>query len=180
MNSDTGRQFISDIAFVYEQQRKLAEGAASQLNDEQFFHALNPGCNSVAVIMKHVGGNLRSRWRDFLTSDGEKPDRNRDGEFIIEGETRRKVMSVWEQGFDTLEQSLGSLTSDDLARTIRIRGEPQLVTQALARNLAHVAHHSGQVVFLAKAISGARWKTLSIPRGGSTTAVLGDFWSGKR
>jgi hypothetical protein len=178
MNSDTGQQLIADIAFVYQQQRRLAENAADQLSDAEFFQTLDADGNSVAVIMKHVGGNLRSRWRDFLTSDGEKPDRNRAGEFVVAGETRADVLRVWQQGFETLDGTLSALRSADLARTIHIRGEPQLVTQALARNLAHVAHHAGQVVFLAKVIRGSQWQTLSIPRGGSQQ-VRGDFWSGK-
>jgi hypothetical protein len=179
MNSDTGKQLVSDIAFVYLQQRKLAENAAAQLNDAQFFHTLDPESNSVGVLMKHVGGNLRSRWRDFLTTDGEKPDRNRDGEFIVTGETRDDVLNVWRRGFETLESTLAALSDNDLGRTIHIRGEPALVSQALARNLAHVAHHAGQIVLLAKTLCGTSWKTLSIPRGASNQ-ILGDFWSSKR
>ena len=177
MNTDTG-QVIKDIGFVYQQQRRLAENAAGQLSDEEFFRALDAESNSVAVIMKHVGGNLRSRWTDFLTSDGEKPDRNRDGEFLLQSETRKDVMSVWDNGFAVLDDTLRTLTEADLARTVLIRGEPCTVSQALARNVTHVAHHAGQVVFLAKMICGPRWKTLSIPRGASTQ-VLGNFWAGR-
>src|SRR5262245_24414395 len=161
MNTDTG-QVIQDIGFVYQQQRRLAENAAGQLNDEEFFRAVDAESNSVAVLMKHVGGNLRSRWTDFLTSDGEKPDRNRDGEFLAQGETRKSVMSVWDNGFAVLDDTLRTLTESDLARIVLIRGEPCTVSQALARNVTHVAHHAGQVVFLAKMICGPRWKTLSI------------------
>jgi uncharacterized damage-inducible protein DinB len=170
---------INDAAFVYLQQRRLAENAAAQLTDEEFFRAVDAESNSVAVILKHVGGNLRSRWTDFLTSDGEKPDRNRDGEFLVEGETRKDVLSVWERGFAVLENTLAELRDADLTRTVLIRAEPCTVSQALARNLAHVAHHAGQVVFLAKMICGPRWKTLSIPRGASVQ-VLGNFWAGPR
>ena len=177
MNTDTG-QVIKDIGFVYQQQRRLAENAAGQLSDEEFFRALDAESNSVAVIMKHVGGNLRSRWTDFLTSDGEKPDRNRDGEFLLQSETRKDVMSVWDNGFAVLDDTLRTLTEADLAHTVLIRGEPCTVSQALARNVTHVAHHAGQVVFLAKMICGPRWKTLSIPRGASTQ-VLGNFWAGR-
>ena len=178
MNTTTS-QIIEDIAFVYQQQRKLAENAAGQLTDEEFFRALDADSNSVAVIMKHVGGNLRSRWTDFLTTDGEKPDRNRAGEFLINGETRKDVLSVWNNGFAAVENSLRTLTTADLTRTVLIRGEPCTVSQALARNVTHVAHHAGQVVFLAKMICGPRWKTLSIPRGASSQ-VLGNFWAGTR
>jgi uncharacterized damage-inducible protein DinB len=170
---------INDAAFVYQQQRRLAENAAAQLSDEEFFRAVDTESNSVAVIMKHVGGNLRSRWTDFLTSDGEKPDRNRDGEFLIEGQTRKDVLNVWERGFAALENALVSLTDADLTRTVLIRAEPCTVSQALARNLAHVAHHAGQVVFLSKMICGPRWHTLSIARGASAQ-ILGNFWAGPR
>jgi uncharacterized damage-inducible protein DinB len=179
MNSDIRQQIIGDIAFVFQQQRQLAEGAASQLTDEEFFRNVGSESNSVAVLIKHVGGNLRSRWTDFLTSDGEKPDRNRDGEFITDGETRKDVMNVWERGFSALDGALGALRGSELDTTVYIRGEPCTVAQALARNVTHVAHHSGQIVFLSKLISGPRWKTLSIPRGASQQ-VLGNFWTGPR
>jgi Protein of unknown function (DUF1572) len=170
---------INDAAFVYLQQRRLAENAAAQLTDEEFFRAVDAESNSVAVLMKHVGGNLRSRWTDFLTSDGEKPDRNRDGEFLVEGETRKDVLRVWERGFAVLENTLAELSDVDLTRTVLIRAEPCTVSQAIARNLAHVAHHAGQIVFLAKMICGPRWKTLSIARGASAQ-ILGNFWAGPR
>ena len=172
-------QIINDAAFVYQQQRRLAENAAAQLSDQEFFRAVDAESNSVAVIMKHVGGNLRSRWTDFLTADGEKPDRNRDGEFLVEAETRKDVLNVWERGFAALENTLAALTDADLTRTVLIRAEPCTVSQALMRNLAHVAHHTGQVVFLAKMICGPRWHTLSIPRGASAQ-ILGNFWAGPR
>ena len=178
MSTETG-QVIQDIGFVYQQQRRLAENAAAQLNDEEFFRALDAESNSVGVIMKHVGGNLRSRWTDFLTSDGEKPDRNRAGEFLVQGETRADVLRVWESGFSVLEHTLRTLSDADLTRTVLIRAEACTVSQALARNVAHVAHHAGQVVFLAKMLCGPRWKTLSIPRG-TSTQVLGNFWATTR
>jgi uncharacterized damage-inducible protein DinB len=178
MSTETG-SIIQDIGFVYQQQRRLAENAAAQLNDEEFFRALDAESNSVGVLMKHVGGNLRSRWTDFLTSDGEKPGRNRDGEFLVQGETRADVLRVWESGFSVLEHTLRTLTDADLTRTVLIRAEPCTVSQALARNVTHVAHHAGQVVFLAKMLCGPRWKTLSIPRGASNQ-ILGNFWAGTR
>jgi hypothetical protein len=178
MTDDIGTHALQDIAFVFRQQRRLAEAAAQQLDDEQFFHAPNEEANSVAVIMKHVGGNLRSRWTDFLTTDGEKPDRNRDGEFVVAGESRASVMQTWNEGFARLETTLQMLTAADLARTVTIRGEPHTVLQALIRNLAHTSHHAGQVVHLAKIIARDAWLTLSIPRGGAQ--VLGNFWVAAR
>jgi hypothetical protein len=178
MNSETGKQWIADTAHVFNQQRRLAEGAAQQVDDDAFARALDPESNSIAVIMKHVGGNLRSRWTDFLTSDGEKPDRNRDGEFVAEGESRADIMRTWNLGWQRLEDTLHSLQPEDLTRTVTIRGEPCTVIQALLRNLAHASHHCGQIVFLAKAHAHADWQTLSIPRGGSGGAA-GNFWANR-
>ena len=179
MNHETGKQWIADAAHVFNQQRRLAEGAAKQVDDEAFYRALDPESNSIAVIMKHVGGNLRSRWTDFLISDGEKPDRNRDGEFITDGESRADIMRTWNDGWQRLEDALKSLQPDDLTRTVTIRGEPCSVIQALLRNLAHASHHCGQIVFLAKAMAQSDWQTLSIPRGGSAR-VAGNFWADRR
>jgi hypothetical protein len=175
MQTDTGRQLLDDVAFVYRQQRRLAEGALQQIDDAQFFQATDPESNSIAAIVKHVGGNLRSRWTDFLTSDGEKPDRNRDGEFETANQTRAEIMDVWNQGWRQLEITLAALETADLERTVTIRAEPHSVVQALVRNLAHAAHHAGQIVFLAKSLAGPGWRTLSIPRAGSTR-VVGNFW----
>ncbi|MGH7459403.1 MAG: DinB family protein [Pseudomonas sp.] len=175
MHRDIGSQLLADAAFVYNQQRRLAEAAAQQIDDAQFFQVADRESNSVAVIMKHVGGNLRSRWTEFLTSDGEKPDRNRDGEFITEGENRSDVMRTWNEGWQRLEDTLASLTSADLQRSVTVRGEPQTVIQALLRNLSHASHHAGQIVLLAKSMAGAEWRTLSIPRGDSSR-VAGNFW----
>lgn len=169
---------IDDIAHVYRQQRKLAEAAAQQVNDTQFFAVPAADANSIAIIMKHVGGNLRSRWTDFRTTDGEKPDRNRDGEFVTDHDNRDSVMRTWNEGFDRLENALENISDDDFSETIAIRGEPHTVAQALFRNLAHVSHHSGQIVLLARVLSGSSWKTLSIPRNASGAAI-GNFWVSK-
>ena len=177
METELGRHVLDDIAFVFAQQRRLAEAAALQINDTQFFATPDGLTNSIAVMMKHVGGNLRSRWSDFLNSDGEKPDRNRDGEFVAEKASRADILQIWNNGWQTLESTLGTLQPEDLQRTVLIRGEPHTVTQALVRSLAHASHHAGQIVFLAKVMSGPGWKTLSIPRGGSAQ-VLGNFWVG--
>ena len=146
-------------------QRTLAEQAAAQVDDAGFFAALDAEANSIAVVMQHMAGNLRSRFTDFLTSDGEKPDRDRDAEFErAQGVTRAEVEARWAAGWAVLERTLDALGPDDLLRTVRIRGEAMPVVQALGRALAHMAQHAGQVVLLAKHQAGAEWKTLSIPR----------------
>ena len=167
MTDNLAVAYIKDIQREFNNQRGLAERAIAQLNDEQFFAALDDEANSVAVIAKHVGGNLRSRWSDFLSADGEKPDRNRDGEFLADGDTRESITALWQTGFNTLEQTLSSLTPDDLNKQVRIRAEALPVVQAIHRSLAHTAHHIGQIVLLAKHLRGPEWKTLSIARGKS-------------
>jgi hypothetical protein len=148
--------------------KTLADGAISQCSDEQFFASPAPTDNSVAVIVKHVAGNLISRWTDLLTSDGEKPDRNRDAEFeILPGDSRTRLLELWDQGWSVLFASLGSLSDSDMTRTIRIRGESLTLLQAVNRQLTHYSYHTGQVVFIEKHFCGTPWKTLSIPRGGS-------------
>jgi hypothetical protein len=167
---------LQDIAHVFTQQRRLAEGAAQQVNDQQFFQADGRESNSIAVVMKHVGGNLRSRWTDFLTSDGEKPDRNRDGEFLADSENRQSITQIWNRGWESLDDTLAHLGPDQLGLSVTIRNEPCTVSQALMRSLAHTSHHCGQIVHIAKALAGSNWKTLSIPRGGSAN-LQGNFWS---
>src|SRR5437868_9932160 len=141
---------ISDAKREYNSQRASAEKAIAQVSDEDFFKALDDDENSIAIIMKHVGGNLHSRWREFLTTDGEKTDRNRDGEFETGNETRDVVMAVWQRGFETLNATLDSLRAEDLLATVTIRSEPMPALQALHRSLAHTAHHCGQIVMLSK------------------------------
>ncbi len=148
--------------------RDLAERAMAQLNDEQFFAAPAPDDNSVAVIVKHMSGNLWSRWSDFLTTDGEKPERDRDTEFRLEpGDTRVHLVERWTLGWRTLFDALTPLRVADLSRTIRIRGEPLTVLQGINRQLTHYAYHVGQIVYVAKHHRGAAWQTLSIPLGQS-------------
>ncbi|MGH7468545.1 MAG: DUF1572 family protein [Longimicrobiales bacterium] len=175
MQTDAARSMLDDIAFVYRQQRRLAEAALQQLNDAQFFHVADPESNSIAVIVKHVGGNLRSRWTDFLTADGEKADRNRAGEFVTTNQSRSDIMSIWSLGWQRLEDTIASLSPADLQSTVTIRGEPHSVFQALVRNLAHSSHHAGQIVFLAKTLAGDSWRNLSIPRAGDAN-ITGNFW----
>lgn len=145
-----------------------ADRALAQIGDEAFFAALDPDANSMAVLVKHLGSNLRSRWTDFLETDGEKPDRDRDGEFVIgPDDTRASLMARWESGWAALFATLEALGPGDLSRIIRIRAEPHTVAKALIRGLAHAAIHAGQIVMLAKHARGADWTTLSIPRGQS-------------
>lgn len=146
--------------------KRLAEGAFAQIADEDFFRLIDPEANSIALIIKHMAGNMRSRFTDFLTSDGEKPDRNRDTEFeITPGTTRAQVMDWWERGWEIVFGAIDSLTPSDVDRTVTIRGEPHTVLQAINRQVAHYAYHTGQIVFLAKHLKSSGWKSLSIPRG---------------
>ena len=146
----------------------MAENAIAQVSDEELFRAIDSEANSIAVVMKHIAGNLRSRFRDFLTSDGEKPDRNREQEFVVEGQpNREELLRVWEQSWDVLFRELSSLSPADLEHTVTIRTQPHTVLQALNRALAHIAYHIGQIVFLAKHFRGPGWKSLSIPKGQS-------------
>ncbi len=144
--------------------KKLAERAFEQVSDEEFLTLIDAESNSIAAIAKHIGGNLRSRWADFLTSDGEKADRNRDAEFVAETDSRDSIMRVWETGWETLFDSLESLTTKDLGEIVQIRGEAFTVVRALNRSLAHTAYHVGQIVFLAKHLRAADWENLSVPK----------------
>jgi len=148
--------------------KRLTEGAIAQLSDEDMFHVLDPESNSVALLVKHMAGNMRSRFTDFLTSDGEKPTRHRDQEFILDANTTRAdVMRWWEEGWAVVFAMLQSLKPEDVSKTVTVRGEPHSVLQAINRQIAHYAHHGGQIVFLAKHLKSSEWKTLSIPRGKS-------------
>ena len=148
--------------------KHLAEGAIAQLSDEELFRVIDPESNSVAIIMRHMAGNMRSRFTDFLTTDGEKPTRHRDQEFIIDSNTTRDdVMRNWEEGWKIVFSALQSLSPEDVMKTVTIRGETHAVLQAINRQIAHYAHHSGQILFLAKHLRSTDWKTLSVPRGKS-------------
>lgn len=149
---------------MFHQSKKLAERAMEQITDENLFISLDPETNSIAVIVKHLSGNMRSRWTDFLTTDGEKPDRNRDGEFIDPPETRQAMLESWSDGWSRLFAALESLSEADLVRTVTIRGEPHSVMQAINRQVAHYSLHVGQIVLLARHFAGHRWKSLSIPK----------------
>ncbi|MDA1273525.1 MAG: DUF1572 family protein [Verrucomicrobia bacterium] len=160
--------YVELLLREFKRLKSLADGAISQCSDEQFFAAPAPTDNSAAVIVKHVSGNLVSRWTDLLTSDGEKPDRNRDFEFdILPEDSRARLLDLWERGWSALFASLSSLTDADMTRSIRIRGEALTLLQAANRQLTHYSYHVGQIVYVAKHSRGEAWKTLSIPRGGS-------------
>jgi len=149
-------------------QKRMGEGAMAQLGDDEFFLTLDPESNSVAILVKHLAGNMRSRFTDFLMSDGEKPDRFRDREFEVSGTTTRaEVMRWWEEGWSCVLGAIETLKPEDVSRTVTIRGEPHSVLQAINRQIAHYAAHIGQIVFLAKHLRSSKWKTLTIPRGKS-------------
>ncbi len=162
------RHYLDDIQVQFRKLKDQADRAAAQVGDADFFAAIDGEANSIAVLMKHVSGNMRSRWTDFLTTDGEKPDRDRDREFIAEDQdSRAQVLARWEDGWRLALASIAALTPAEVARTITVRGEPHTVVQALHRQLTHYAAHVGQIVLLAKHFAGANWRTLSIPRGKS-------------
>ena len=162
-------QYLADVKARFQSIVTLAERAAAQVDDASFAAPLGDEENSIALIMKHMAGNLRSRFSGFLTSDGEKPDRNRDGEFEqAPSDSRAAIMARWADGWRILFETLDALSPDDLLRTVTIRGEPHTVIQALSRQLVHQSQHAGQIVLLAKHAAGAKWQTLSIARGQST------------
>lgn len=144
--------------------KKMAERAIEQVSDEEFFRVIDAEANSIAVIVKHVAGNLHSRWNNFLTTDGEKPTRNRDTEFELIADTRESLEKFWETGWQTLFDNIEPLTANDFAMTITIRGEPHTVVEAINRQLTHYSYHIGQIVLLAKHFRSSDWKTLSVPR----------------
>lgn len=156
--------YIEDSIALLGYYKLLADRAMAQVTDEQLFLALDPEANSIAIIVKHMSGNMRSRWTDFLTTDGEKPDRNRDSEFAQPAATRQELLDHWESGWAILFGALQPLSDADLGRTITIRGEAHSVMQAINRQLAHYPHHVGQIVLLAKHYACDRWQSLSVPR----------------
>jgi uncharacterized damage-inducible protein DinB len=159
--------YREDSIEVFRYYKKLAERAMEQVKDEQLTAVLDSQMNSIAIIVKHMAGNMRSRWTDFLTTDGEKPDRNRDTEFVDAPVSRDAIQKTWEEGWQTLFNALSPLSEADLGRTVLIRGEPHSVMQAMNRQIAHYAYHCGQIVLLAKHFQADEWKSLSVPRGKS-------------
>ncbi len=162
--------YIKDSIDLFRYYKNLAERAMAQCPDTELFTTLDAESNSIAVIVKHMSGNMRSRWSYFLTSDGEKPDRNRDTEFEEPPKTRAELLELWERGWKYVFDALQPLTDIDVGRTVTIRNEPHSVMQALNRQVAHYSHHIGQILFLAKHLtftSTSKWQSLSVPRGQS-------------
>jgi Protein of unknown function (DUF1572) len=159
------QHFLDDCGMQLRKLKTQGEKAIAQVTDGQLFATLDPESNSIAVIVKHVAGNMRSRWKDFLTTDGEKPDRNRDAEFESDAaDTRDAVMRRWEDGWTVFANAISSLKPGDLGKTVTVRGEPHTVVQAINRQMTHYASHVGQIVLLAKHFAGSNWQTLSMPR----------------
>jgi hypothetical protein len=168
MTTDIAAHYLEEIRRQFRGHKRMGENAMAQLRDEDFFVTLDQESNSVAILVKHLSGNMRSRFTDFLTSDGEKPDRFRDREFEIPpATTRADIMKWWEDGWAIVFAAIDPLQPEDVMRTVTIRGEPHTVMQAINRQIAHYAQHTGQIVFLAKHLRSSDWKTLSIPRGKS-------------
>lgn len=159
------KNYFEDALSALRAYKKLAEKAIAQLKDEEFFVTLDEESNSIAIIMKHMAGNMFSRWTDFLTTDGEKPDRNRDLEFVIDAQTTKDaVIAYWERGWARVFEALEPLRPEDFEKTVTIRGEEHTIVEAINRQLMHYAYHVGQIVFLAKHFRSAQWESLSIPR----------------
>lgn len=161
--------YLRDVHLQLRKYKEMADKAMAQIDDEHFFATLDAENNSIALNLKHIAGNMRSRWTDFLASDGEKPNRHRDSEFVIEeGDTRERVTALWEDGWRVTFSAIEPLGADDLLRVVTIRGEPHTVMEAINRQLMHYSYHIGQIVLLAKHFAGERWQTLSIPRGAAS------------
>lgn len=160
-----GQHYLEDVLNTFRDYKKLAEGAIAQTSDEDFFRAPDPESNSIAIVVKHLAGNMLSRWTDFLNTDGEKPSRNRDQEFVMSPETSRaEMLEYWNKGWKAVFTAIEPLTAEDLMRTITIRGQEHTVIQAINRQLSHYSSHIGQIVFLAKLFKSSQWTTLSVPK----------------
>jgi len=165
---DLAAHYLDEVRRQLRGYKRMGEGAIAQLEDEQLFATLDPESNSVAILVKHIAGNMRSRFTDFLTDDGEKPNRNRDQEFeLTSSVTRADVLRMWEEGWSCVFSAIADLKPEDVTRTVIIRSEPHTVVQALNRALAHYAAHIAQIIFLAKHLRSSQWQSLSIPRGKS-------------
>lgn len=168
MNQDeAARVFLESTIRTFRGQKDLVERAIAQLGDQQLHEALDANTNCIAVIMKHMAGNLLSRWTDFLTTDGEKPWRHRDNEFVDDFASRQELVDYWQRGWDCLFAALESLTPEDLTKTVFIRGEPHSVYLAIQRALGHDGYHTGQIILIARVLAKDRWEVLTIPRGKS-------------
>jgi len=182
--------YVKDSTGVFRYYKKLAERAMAQCPDDALFTALDAESNSIGIIVKHMAGNMRSRWKDFLTTDGEKPDRDRDSEFEAPPKTRAEMIAMWEGGWKYVFDALEPLTDAELTRTVTVRSKPHSVMQAITRQVTHYAYHVGQISFLAKHFvtkSGRKWESLTIPRGQSKQATSNiasgqrpDHWMGEK
>ena len=182
--------YVKDSTGVFRYYKKLAERAMAQCPDDALFTALDAESNSIGIIVKHMAGNMRSRWKDFLTTDGEKPDRDRDSEFEAPAKTRAELIAMWEGGWKYVFDALEPLTDAELTRTVTVRSKPHSVMQAITRQVTHYAYHVGQISFLAKHFvtkSGRKWESLTIPRGQSKQASANiasgqrpDHWMGEK
>jgi hypothetical protein len=168
MTDSLAEHYIENALEEFRGMKALADKAVAQVSDEEFFRAIDPESNSIAVIMKHMAGNMRSRWTDFLNSDGEKPDRHRDTEFELKKEVRRAIEERWEEGWRILFGAIEPLRGEDLMREVTIRREPHTIVEAVNRQLTHYGEHVGQIIFLAKHLKSSAWKTLSVARGQSS------------
>ena len=158
-------EFLAEAAGELRRYRDMAEKALAQVSDEDFFRQVDPESNSIAIIMKHCAGNMRSRWTDFLTTDGDKPDRDRDGEFVMEEpDDRASIVARWNEGWRMAFDGLQGLTAADMEKQVRMRGQSESMVRAIMRHVVHLTYHVGQIAFIAKHFSGAQWKTLTIPR----------------
>ena len=163
-SNDVVKDYLSDAISSFRSYKKLADNAIAQLKEDELFVTIDDEANSVAIVMKHMAGNMLSRWTDFLTSDGEKPNRNRDMEFVIESKNKAELLSYWESGWQCVFAAVEPLQVDDFEKLVTIRGQEHSIVQAINRQLTHYAYHIGQIVFLAKHFRSSEWKSLSIPR----------------
>jgi len=160
--------YYDEVRRSFRGYKRLADGALAQLSDQEFFHAPDSESNSAALVVKHIAGNLRSRWKDFLTTDGEKPDRDRDQEFVLTPQdTRQELTRRWEESFQLVADEIERLTPEDFGRIVTIRGQDHTILQAMNRSLMHIAYHIGQILYVGKHLRGVKWESQSIPRGKS-------------
>ncbi len=179
MSDQIIKNYHSDALQSFRNHKTMAERAIEQVSDEEFFALIDPEANSIAVIVKHIAGNLHSRWTDFLTSDGEKPQRFRDGEFVtLNDDSREALMAFWQTGWQALFDAIEPLTVDDFAKSVTIRGEPHTVVEAINRQMMHYALHIGQIILLAKHFRSSEWKTLSVPK--NRSAEFNQFLADKQ
>ncbi len=166
-NQGLASHYLATVSKMFQAQKQLAERSFAQLSPEEFHWTPEPESNSIAIIIKHLSGNMRSRWRDFLDTDGEKPDRNRDDEFIDDIDTTEELLKCWEEGWGYLFTALAEMEGKDLLFKVKIRGQDHTLIEATQRQLAHYANHVGQIVYIAKQLKSSDWQTLSIARGQS-------------